>query len=99
MTTEYIKSAPTTTISTRSPWSRKKSGEYTDRTSRIHGTVTLRPSDELTFSLMTGSSTSSAISGSAETFLHTSTVAQGRNGTAQRSANSSESQILEMTGT
>jgi TonB-dependent starch-binding outer membrane protein SusC len=77
----------------------EENGEREERTLRIHGTVTLRPVDQLSLSLMTGTTRENELEGQATTFRHVNTVVDGRNGTASRSAGSSLDRILELTGT
>ncbi|MGH7575764.1 MAG: SusC/RagA family TonB-linked outer membrane protein [Longimicrobiales bacterium] len=77
----------------------EENGEVESRDTRIHGTVTIRPVDVLSLSVMAGTSSFSSMSGEATTFRHVNTVEQGLNGTARDSASSSRSRILEITGT
>jgi TonB-dependent starch-binding outer membrane protein SusC len=77
----------------------EENGEQETRITRVHGTVTLRPVDRLSLSLMTGTTRESEIEGQATTFQHVNTVEDGVNGEASRSASSSGDRILELTGT
>lgn len=77
----------------------EENGEFDERTTRIHGTVTLRPLDQLSLSFMAGTTNTSSLSGESTTFQHINTVEQGRNGTASRGASSGLNRILELTGT
>jgi TonB-linked SusC/RagA family outer membrane protein len=74
-------------------------GEAETTDQRLHGTLTLRPIDNLRLSLMGGTSRSSFLSGNATTFRHVSTTQSGQNGTAGRSTSAGLDRILEITGT
>lgn len=74
-------------------------GEREQRATRLHGTVTLRPTDQISLSAMGGTNNTSTLSSSATTFQHINTREQGLNGTAEDSTASSDDRILELTGT
>jgi TonB-dependent starch-binding outer membrane protein SusC len=74
-------------------------GETEVRQQRMHGTLTLRPIEQLRLSLMGGTSRSNMLSGNATTFGHINTVVNNLGGTAARSTNANLDRILELTGT
>ena len=74
-------------------------GEAESRTTRLHGTLAFRPIRQLRLSLMGGTSTNNALSGSATTFQHSSNTVNNSGGTAGRSTSSSQERIAELTGT
>ncbi len=77
----------------------EENGSYEGRDTRLHGTVTLRPVENLRLSLLSGISRSSGLTGDATTFRHVNTTLNGQGGTAFRSTSSGEDRILEGTGT
>jgi TonB-dependent starch-binding outer membrane protein SusC len=74
-------------------------GEVENRTTRMHGTLTLRPMQGLRFSLMGGTSEANGLSGNATTFRHSSNTQGNSGGTAGRGTSSDRDRILETTGT
>jgi len=74
-------------------------GAEEDRNLRLHGTLTLRPFDHLSLSLLGGTERGSVEQGDATTFRHVNTTQAGQNGTAYRYSASNASRILELTGT
>jgi len=62
----------------------EENGKVENRDTRIHGTINLRPVDHLRFSVLTGISRGSSLSGSATTFRHFQTTLNALNGTASR---------------
>ncbi len=71
-------------------------GELESRDLRLHGTVTLRPTDDLSFSMLTGTERGQYLNGTFRTLDNPDTP--GINN-ASRNTSSDESQILELTGT
>jgi TonB-linked SusC/RagA family outer membrane protein len=71
-------------------------GDFESRDLRLHGTVTLRPTDQLTFSLLTGTERGQTLSGTFRTLENPDVP--GIN-SAGRNTGSDESQILELRGT
>ncbi|HEU4990453.1 MAG: SusC/RagA family TonB-linked outer membrane protein [Gemmatimonadota bacterium] len=76
-----------------------ENGQNEDRDLRMHGTVTLRPFEGLSLSLMGGTERTDAQYGDATTFQNTATTKSGLDGTAYRSASSTTDHIVEGTGT
>lgn len=77
----------------------EQNGEFEGRSTRLHGTLTLRPTNQLRFSLMGGTSRENELRGSATTFEHSSNTQGNSGGTANRSTDSDLDRILEFTGT
>lgn len=77
----------------------EENGEEERRNQRMHGTLTLRPIDQLRFSVMGGTTRESRLWGTATTFRHSSNTQSGSRGTAARSTRSDYDRILEVTGT
>jgi TonB-dependent starch-binding outer membrane protein SusC len=77
----------------------EQNGKYDERDTRLHGTVTFRPIDQLRLSLLGGASRTSAMRGNATTFRHVNTTLNGQGGTAFRRSDAGEDRILEGTGT
>ena len=77
----------------------EQNGKVEERDTRLHGTVTLRPIEQLRLSLMGGATRSSEMGGTATTFRHVNTTLNGQDGTASRYSNAGEDRILEGTGT
>jgi TonB-dependent starch-binding outer membrane protein SusC len=69
-------------------------GNYEGRTTRLHGTVNLAPVDNLRLTLLAGTTRSSSLVGTAETF----DALVGTNAGASRSTNSGVDRLLQLTG-
>lgn len=74
-------------------------GDFERRDLRLHGTLTYRPVESLSLSLLGGTSRASWLGGNATTFRHVNTTQSNLNGTALRHTGSDEDRILELTGT
>jgi TonB-dependent starch-binding outer membrane protein SusC len=72
----------------------ENNGEREGRSTRMHGTITLSPIDNLRFSLLAGTTRSSTLIGTAATF---NTVA-GTNASAFRSDSSGVDRLIQLTG-
>jgi TonB-linked SusC/RagA family outer membrane protein len=77
----------------------EENGEAENRLTRLHGTLSLRPIQQLRFSLLAGTSRSNSLSGSATTFDHSSNTQGNSGGTARRDTGSDVDRIAEFTGT
>ena len=77
----------------------EENGNFEGRDTRLHGTVTVRPIENLRLSLLSGVSRGSGLTGDATTFRHVNTTQNGQGGTASRSTSSSEDRIVQGTGT
>jgi TonB-linked SusC/RagA family outer membrane protein len=77
----------------------EENGKSENRTTRMHGTLTLRPIDRLSFSLMGGTSRSNGLSGSATTFRHQDHTQTNNFGSAERSTSADYDRIIGLTGT
>ena len=77
----------------------ESNGEVEERVQRLHARFTLRPIQQLSISLLAGSTRSSTLVGSATTFLHPSNTQSASGGTASRSLDSGRDRIAELTGT
>lgn len=73
----------------------EENGNREARDLRLHGTVTLRPIDQLSFSALAGTERGEWLNGSATTFKHYNKL----KGTASRRTSSNTDRILELTGT
>jgi TonB-linked SusC/RagA family outer membrane protein len=74
-------------------------GDEDGRDTRLHGTLTFRPTANLRLSVLGGSEWGSLLQGNATTFRHANTTQNGMDGTAYRYAGSNVSRIMELTGT
>ena len=75
-------------------------GEFENRSTRMTGTVTFRPINQLRFALMGHTTRSNNLSGSALTFRHPNVVSgSSPGGSASRGTSSGEDRIVELTGT
>jgi TonB-linked SusC/RagA family outer membrane protein len=77
----------------------EQNGEAETRNLRMHGTLTLKPVDHLSLSLMAGTERETTQRGTATTFRHVNTTQSGQNGTAYRDDSSNVDKTLEFTGT
>jgi TonB-linked SusC/RagA family outer membrane protein len=77
----------------------EQNGEAETRNLRMHGTLTLKPVDHLSLSLMAGTERETTQRGTATTFRHVNTTQSGQNGTAYRDDGSNVDKTLEFTGT
>ena len=77
----------------------ESNGEIEERVQRLHARFTLRPIQQLSISLLAGTTRGSALRGSATTFLHSSNTQSASGGTASRSIDSERDRIAELTGT
>jgi TonB-linked SusC/RagA family outer membrane protein len=73
---------------------RENNGEFEGRNTRLHGTFTLSPIDNLRVSLLAGTTRSSSLSGTAETF----NSLDGTNAGASRSTGSDVDRLFQLTG-
>ncbi len=77
----------------------EQNGEAETRNLRMHGTLTLKPIDHLSLSLMAGTERETTQRGNSTTFRHVNTTQSGQNGTAYRDDGSNVDKTLEFTGT
>jgi TonB-linked SusC/RagA family outer membrane protein len=77
----------------------EENGEFEERTTRLNGTLSFRPIDQLRFSLMANTTRSSSLSGSATTFRHSNNTQGNNGGAANRNTESEVDRIIELTGT
>jgi TonB-linked SusC/RagA family outer membrane protein len=77
----------------------EQNGEEEERTTRLHGTLTLRPIESLRLSVMGGTSRRNYLNGTATTFKHQSNTQGNSGGTASRRTESGVDRIVELTGT
>jgi TonB-dependent starch-binding outer membrane protein SusC len=73
-------------------------GGYQGQVTRISGSVTFEPVEDLRFKAMASRSKSDYERGQGQTKKHLSTIRDGRNGYASKSAGQNTSKILELTG-
>jgi TonB-dependent starch-binding outer membrane protein SusC len=74
-------------------------GGVEQRHSRLHGSVTFRPLNNLNFTVLGGTTRASSNSGHARTFRHVNSREGASRGTANRSMSSDVDRIFELTGT